>query len=358
MKIECATCHKTYNILESKLPVSKKQFALPCPNCDSLISVDLQSDLENIRSTQPQIKETNEIRKSGLKTSQPKKPVKGKRLREGILSSLQSLPAMPQVVLKAQQIMKNPKLGVSHLAEVIEKDPALVINILKTANSAYYGIPQDISSIQNATALLGNTVVEEIISMSIASGFLDRTLEGYTLESRDMWKHSLAVAFGSRFIANKKLQGLENDAFLAGLLHDVGKIILDKYILERKEMFDEFLDDGNETFLSAESSILGFDHSQIGFQICKTWGIPDALITAIRFHHYPSRSNQSKLAYVVHMADCISMLSGFGSGSDSLLYQMEQHVLEFLGLQEKDVYDTMCQAVEAVQKTEESMPTK
>ena len=358
MKIECAACHKVYHIDKEGLPDSKKQFTLPCPNCTNLISVDLQPELENIHSSQPHITEKSEVEKSGLKAFQPKQPIRGKDLRERILLRLKSLPAMPQVVLKAQQVMRNPNLGVRHLAQVVEKDPAMVVKILKTANSAFYGVTGDISSIQSATALLGNRVVEEIISMSIASGFLDRILKGYALESRDMWKHSLAVAFGSQIIAGKKMKGLENNAFLAGLLHDVGKIILDRYIFERKEMFEEFLGDGQQTFLSAESSILGFDHSQIGFEMCKSWGIPNDLITAIRFHHYPSRSNENKLAYIVHVADCISMLSGFASGSDGLLYQMEKDAPEFLGLQNDDVRDTMCQTVEAVQETEEDMPTK
>lgn len=358
MKIECAACHKVYNINEERIPDPKKQFSFPCPSCKSLISVDLQSDLENIRSTQPHITEKSEVEKSGLKVSRPKQLIRGKDLRDRILLKLKSLPAMPQVVLKAQQVMRNSKLGMRHLAQVIEKDPAMVVNILKTANSAYYGVTGNISSIQNAVTLVGGRVVEEIISMSIASGFLDRTLDGYALEPRAMWKHSLAVAFGSRIIAGKKIQGLGSNAFLAGLLHDVGKIILDKYIFERKEMFEEFLADGQQIFLSAESKILGFDHSQIAFEMCKRWNIPNDLITAIRFHHYPSRSNKNKLAYIVHVADCISILSGFGSGSDGLLYQMEKNALEFLGLQDDDVRDTMCQAVEAVQKTEEDMPTK
>lgn len=358
MKIECAACHKVYDINEEQLPDGKKRFAFPCPSCNTLISVDLQSDLENTRSAQSHITEKSQVEKSGLKASRPKQLIRGKDLRERILLRLKSLPAMPQVVLKAQQVIKNPKLGTRQLAQGVEKDPAMVVKILKTANSAYYGVSGDISSIQKATALLGERAVEEIIAMSIASGFLDRILEGYALESRDMWKHSLTVAFGSRIIAGKKIQGLENNAFLAELLHDVGKIILDKYIFERKEMFEEFLSDGQQTFLSAESSILGFDHSQILSEMCKSLGIPNDLIAAIRFHHYPSRSHKNKLAYIVHVADCLSILSGFGSGSDGLLYQMETNAPEFLGLQEEDVRDTMCQAVEAVQKTEEDMPTK
>ena len=194
--------------------------------------------------------------------------------------------------------------------------------------------------------------------MSVASGFLDKMLEGYGLASRDMWRHSLTVAFGSRIIAEKKFQESANKAFLAGLLHDMGKIILDKYVFERKETFKAFLGDGQQTFLNAENKILGFDHSQIGSKMCRKWDIPDDLIPAIRFHHYPSQSNQDKLAYIVHVADCISILSGFGSGFDGLRYEMEENALEFLGLQDDDVRDTMCQAVEAVQNTEKYLPTK
>ena len=358
MKIKCSACHKVYDINEELLPDGKKLFKLPCPRCNSLIHIDRQSDLENIGSGQSHVTEKSKVEQTDNEALHPEELIRGKELREKILFRLKSLPAMPQVVLKARQVMKNPKLGVRHLAQVMDKDPAMVVKILKTANSAYYGVTGTISSIQSAIALVGERAVEEIIVMSVSSGFLDRMLEGYGLRSTDMWKHSLAVAFGSQIIAGKKVKELENSAFFAGLLHDVGKIVLDKYIYERKEMFEEFLVDGQQTFLNAESNILGFDHSQIGFEMCKAWGMSKDLIAAVKFHHYPSRSNNNKLAYIVHVADCISILSGFAAGSGRLLYQMEKNAMAFLGLQEGDLRDTMCQAVEAVQKTEEEMPVK
>jgi HD-like signal output (HDOD) protein len=103
-----------------------------------------------------------------------------------------------------------------------------------------------------------------------SSGFLNKTLKGYGLDSKIFWRHSLAVAFGSKFIAGRVRPELENDAFVAGLIHDAGKIMLDQHIFERKATFEEFMKDGHQSFLRAEKEILGFDHSEIGSEVCKT----------------------------------------------------------------------------------------
>ena len=99
--------------------------------------------------------------------------------------------------------------------------------------------------------------------MAGSSTLLGNSLDGYQLDSGDLWRHSLAVAFASRLIAQKKHPEFENDAFSAGLIHDAGKLVLDKYISERNEMFHDFMSEGPKTFLDAEKEILGFDHSNI-----------------------------------------------------------------------------------------------
>ncbi|MFC1533539.1 HDOD domain-containing protein [Thermodesulfobacteriota bacterium] len=231
----------------------------------------------------------------------------------------------------------------------------MATRVLRLANSAYYGLAGKVSSVQHASVLLGYKTVGEIVSMAGSSTLLGNSLEGYKLDSGDLWKHSLAVAFGSRLIAVNKKPELDNDAFAAGLIHDAGKLIFDKYILERSDVFERFMSDGQQTFLNAEKEILGFDHSEIAYEMCKSWKIPASLTTAIRYHHYPSRSQENELAYIVHVSDCLAMMSGIGIGVDGMLYKMDDKAIEFLDLQEGDISSIIEETVESVQKISQQM---
>ena len=173
-------------------------------------------------------------------------------------------------------------------------------------------------------------------------------MKGYQLDSGDLWQHSIAVAFGSRIIANRKDTEFGNLAFFAGLIHDAGKLILDPYVYERKDDFDEFLADGNHTFLSAEKTILGFDHSEIAFELCQKWKIPNDQSLAIKYHHNPSLSDGNELAF-------IAMTNGYRSGTDGNHYQPEEGVMEFLNLREEDVEHIKKDVQESVEKMSEEV---
>ena len=133
----------------------------------------------------------------------------------------------------------------------------------------------------------------------------------------------LAVAFGSKIISNSKNPDLANEAHLAGLIHDIGKIILDGYIVEKKEEIESFMETKEKTFLETESQYFGFNHADIASEVGKKWNFPDAINFAIKYHHQPGNSDGNELSYIIHMADYIAVLSGVGYDSDDILYKPE-----------------------------------
>jgi HD-like signal output (HDOD) protein len=316
-----------------------KKISFPCPDCKGNIELDLVS-----KSAQGS---------DLLSARKQKERLTGEALKNKILRNVKDLPPMPQTVLKAREIMANPKSDFKELAKLFETDQAIATKILKIANSPYYGYSGKVSSIQRASLVLGHKTLGELITMGGTASLLAHRLEGYGLEAGELWKHSLAVAFGARIIANKKDPALSNDAFTSGLIHDSGKLILDQYIKERWELFEEFMNDGQQTFLGAEKKILELDHAEVASEVCKVWQIPQPVTVAIRYHHYPARSKGSKLAYIVHVADAIAMMTGLGLGIDGTLYQMDDTAMEFLDLQEGDVNDIMGGVLEAAQKISE-----
>ena len=193
--------------------------------------------------------------------------------------------------------------------------------------------------------------LNEMLTLACAASVLGEELKGYGQASEDLWKHSLAVAGCSKLIASDKNPELADDAFSAGLIHDCGKLLLDKYIEERRNNFSEYLQAGDKTFLQAEKSILGFEHAELAGSVCDKWKIPKKLSIAIQYHHSPSKLEVNELANIVHAADAIALMSGIGSGIDGMKYQLDPAASEFLGLDNDLISRYMLDTVEYAKKT-------
>jgi HD-like signal output (HDOD) protein len=348
MKIQCESCGKVYNIPDERIP-SDKKISFPCPSCKGIIHIDIKPVTPK-ETTPPVVK-----KKAGPTIEVERDLPKGEVLQKIILNRLTELPPMPQVMFKAREIMNDPTSSFKALADILENDQAMATRVLRLSNSAYYGLAGKVTSLQHAAVLLGYKTVGEVVSMASSAKLLGDSLEGYKLDSGDLWKHSLAVAIGSRLIAGRKRKEFENDAFSAGLIHDAGKIVLNKYILERREIFEDYMADNQKSFLDAEKDILGFDHSAIASEMCNVWKIPKALTSAICFHHYPAQSNENVLANIVHVADSLALMSGIGAGVDGMLYKMDPRAQELLGLNEAELREILDETVESVEKITEQM---
>lgn len=337
MKVECSTCKVQFNIPDERLPENKK-IAFPCPKCKGIIELDLNGQ-KTIEPVQNNVSQEDFL--------------KGTALKKKILRSVKDLPPMPQTVIKARDIMADPNSDFKSLADLFETDQAIATKILKLANSPYYGMGGKVSSIQHAAVVLGHKTLGEIITIGGTSSLLGKSLDGYGLDAGALWKHSLAVAFGAKKIAEIKEPSLTNDAFTSGLIHDAGKLILDKYIAERWQLIEDFMSNEGVTFLDAEKNILELDHSEAAFEVCGVWNIPKSLTTAIRYHHHPARSNENMLTYIIHIADVIAMMTGLGLGIDSTFYLMDEGAMEFVGLNEADINKVMVEIIESVKKISE-----
>lgn len=349
MNVKCKSCGKGYNIPDERIPPDRK-ISFPCPSCKKgIINIDIRP--EALKDAQ----EPERPKKKAPAFEVERDLPSGEVLQKIILNRLTELPPMPQVMFKAREIMNDPTSGFRALAEILEKDQAMATRVLRLSNSAYYGLAGKVTSIQHAAVLLGYKTVGEVVAMASSSKLLGDSLEGYKLNSGDLWKHSLAVAIASRLIAGRRYKDLENDAFSAGLIHDAGKIVLNKYVLERMNAFEEYMSDDQKSFLNAEKDILGFDHSEIASEMCNLWKIPKALVAAICFHHYPAHSGDNVLALIVHVADALSLMSGIGAGIDGMLYRMDQRAQEFLRLTEQDLREVLDETVESVEKITEQL---
>ena len=342
MEANCPACQKVFEIPDEHLKKYDKQIQFDCPACKKgQITID-----PDIKSTPVKIKRQASSSPSTARTAQPPR---GAALKKIILRKMEDLPPMPQIVIKAREVMGDPKAGINDLVKLFEKDQSIVTKVLRLGNSAYYGVSGKIATVKHAAVLLGLKTLGEVITIAGISNLMGRELKGYGFDSGDLWRHSLAVGFGAQFLADRVKPGLSNDAFVAGLIHDAGKIVLDEYVLERKDEVKTFMAVGEHTFLDAERKLLGLDHSEIAGNICKKWIIPDSITRAIRWHHRPSHSAGNEMALFLHVADYFAKMSGLGSSINDLNYQMEEDAFESLGFEEEELDYLLVDVMESVQ---------
>jgi len=263
------------------------------------------------------------------------KLLKNRPLKKKILEAVDNLPPMPQVMHKARDIIEDPDSSFKDLEKLIITDQAFAVKILRIANSSYYGRIKKVSSIHDAAVVIGMKTLGELVTLACASSLLSKSLRGYDLPSQSLWRHSIGVAFGAKIIAAKKYPSLVNDAFSAGLIHDAGKLILDEYVYERKEVFQNFMSDNQQTFLDAEREILGFEHAEIAAKVCKKWNFPKSIYVAIRYHHQPSSLWGNKLAYIVHVADQIT--AWIGMDIDGISLEISDNSMEVVGIRVDEI---------------------
>ena len=228
-----------------------------------------------------------------------------------------NLPTLSIVSNNIIQITQNPKSSALEVGRAISQDQALVSRILRMANSTFYGFPSKITTIAHAVVILGFANIRNLVlTASVLDMFASKGENGY-FDREEFWKHSLACGVTSKLIA--KRLGVKNleEAFLWGLLHDLGKLVLDTHFSEEFAEVVRLVRKKEILIKDAEQEVLGLDHTEVGGIVADKWNLPSALIKAIRFHHDPTRAHESmRVAATVHLADVFCRALDMGNGGD------------------------------------------
>jgi HD-like signal output (HDOD) protein len=147
-----------------------------------------------------------------------------------ILSKVKSIPTMPEAGTKMLSLLEEPDTEISEIEESLRYDPGLTANILKLANSAYFGIPSKIGSLRQAVVVLGFKRLVQLVFASCVSAVMDKSVPGYDLPPGDLWRHSIAVSIAAEALVKDKKKGVSRDVFTPALLHDVGKLVLGTFV--------------------------------------------------------------------------------------------------------------------------------
>ncbi|GAO37370.1 hypothetical protein SCT_2791 [Sulfuricella sp. T08] len=249
-----------------------------------------------------------------------------------ILDNLHQLPAIPAVVQELIQNFDNPGLDSQYLAQKISQDQVLVAKVLRIANSAFYGLPRQVGSTQEAVVVLGFSTVRSLV---LSAGFIDAfsaATPTACVDREHYWQRSLTIATYARAVAKCLRQDSEM-AFSAGLLHDIGIMVLDVCAHERFAVAWQNTQGGDgDRLIQAERATFGFDHAELGAEVARRWKFPSAIEDAIRYHYQTEHQPFQILTGVVQVARMLALSSEEGRPEDEWFARISQTLRDALKL--------------------------
>ncbi len=277
------------------------------------------------------------------------------------LKEISHIATLPEVTLKIIELVEDPSSSAQDLHEVISNDPALCSRILKVVNSSFYGLPGQIASINRAIVMLGLNAVKNIaIAASLTKLFRGGELTPF-FSAKELWDHSNTVAIASKMISDRLGMGLGDEAYLAGLIHDIGIMVEMQY--DRSMLIDALdrcnADDSGSpsvSLLETEEEVFGANHQDFGKGLCEKWKFPTPFVAAAGFHHNPTEapSEARKIVYVVHAADKIASMIEGGFKLDNPSTAIQKEVAEELGITDGMINDLLEKLIEAVNEATEA----
>ena len=244
----------------------------------------------------------------------------GKSIQDTI-SRISQPPTLPEVVMHLIRVVDDPATSASEVSRIISRDQSLTTSVLKLVNSPFYGMSRQITTLTQATVVLGFTTIRNI---ALTAAIFDEFGGGSTAampggySRAGFWEHSISCAIAARCLAGYAAYADTEQAFISGLIHDLGKVVLDEYLHEDFRRVLELAEQEKMRIREAEQHIFGTDHAEVGGWLARRWNLPDSLVAVIENHHNPTQSQVApKLAALVHLADIIVRMQGYGHAGDN-----------------------------------------
>ncbi|MEI7637406.1 MAG: HDOD domain-containing protein [Syntrophus sp. (in: bacteria)] len=263
------------------------------------------------------------------------------------MENINTLPTVPGVLKKLSVVIEKPRITLVEISSFISNDPALTTRVLKMVNSAIYGFPGRIASVSHATMLLGLNVIKGLLLGVSVFELMQKTMSG-------LYEHSLACAIASRVIAQKKGLKEPEEVSVAGLLHDIGKVILTlEFPTEYQVAMNEAQGKGISIF-DAEKNQFNATHANVGSWLAEKWRFPSNLIEVIEYHHRPVLAKNAQMeTAIVHMADLLVRARGFGFAGGIFVPEVNTIAYELLKLSEGDIKDVLMEMEDNMESAED-----
>jgi HD-like signal output (HDOD) protein len=250
---------------------------------------------------------------------------------DAIIDDIDALEPIPQITAQLIEITQNPDSALKEAAVLITHDATLTANLLRTVNSAYFGLRRKIESVQEAVVLLGLNKILEVVLLQTTSNRLKAAQAGYELAAGELWRHAAVSAILARKIAERVEVDHVNRIFTSALLKDIGKLVLNQYVRAASDDIQNLVCQNEYCFNDAEREVLGIDHAELGGRIAERWNFTEEMAFLIRNHHLPDEKLlENRAVCIVYLSDCVCSMMGIGTGLDGMTYRFSNQVLERL----------------------------
>ncbi len=264
------------------------------------------------------------------------------------LEGVTDLPTLPTVYSKVAALVNDPRTTAAQVAKVVETDQAISSKVLRLVNSSFFGFSRRISSIQQAVVLLGyNTIRNTVLSVSIVKVFGENASNLFDLKG--FWKHSIGTALLAKLLDRHLNLEQGEESFAAGVLHDLGKLVLSKYFPEELDSALQVAQQEQIPLFEAERKVMGVSHAEVGEYLADRWNLPYGLVESIALHHSPGvlRSNP-KLVSLIHVSNIFAREMQLGFNGDFEIPEVDPVVYDELDTTEDDINGYYIQMKEEV----------
>lgn len=274
---------------------------------------------------------------------------------QDLIDNASELVSLPEISIRVNEIASNPESTADDMGKVISQDPALVARMLKIANSAFYGLSAEIDTINRAITILGTQKIRDLVLSTAASEAFEG-IPNELISMQDFWHHSLYCALLAQ-ILSKKCKNVNADSlFISGLLHDIGQLIMFNQMPEKAHEAILLLMEGTEDLetFEAEQHTFGFDHTQVGAALIKSWNLPPVIQECVAFHHKPEEAKDfpAEVA-LINIANAVAVMADFDSmNEDDEIPRIHHTSWELTGLTKKDLPEAIKKAQDEIKEIE------
>ncbi|MBM3822372.1 MAG: HDOD domain-containing protein [Verrucomicrobia bacterium] len=278
-----------------------------------------------------------------------------------LIERAEKLTAPSPAVVKLLDFLNRSEVDNDEILAVVRKDPVLCCKLLATCNSPAYGLSSQVGSLDQAVLYLGSQVIYRLVLALSFGPSLTRKLGGYAIDGQDLWKHSLlAGTLTSKVIEAMPRSNFEPSvAYTAGLIHDIGKILMNQALDNKtKEAIQKIIEGQGLSLLEAERAVLKTDHAEVGAHLLQLWKLPEIVIEAVANHHAPVIHPHPKLSSVIHVANVLAHGAGSTPGWSSFAVRAHEEVPEALGLNETAMQCLALESFDALAQVEQMAASK
>jgi HD-like signal output (HDOD) protein len=272
---------------------------------------------------------------------------------ELLAARVESLPTLPTAVAQLSRLISDPTAGAADFERVVRPDPALTANLLRVANSALFRGVREIGTVREAVARIGTRNVFAVAAGASFRRVIPARIPGFDLDAAAFWRHAVAAGtIAARVDREKPGPGAEV-VFTAGLLHDVGKLVIGLFLEHEAGELRARLAGQDLSFVAAERALLGTAHPEAGEAIARRWGLPEPIALAARFHHAPADAPPGAgrhVASAVHVGSALAHLLGFGADLGELHRQVDPAIAAELGLDVAKIERIACDTLDEIRE--------